>query len=143
MQVYPHEFRAHDLIGGHVVVDLVNTVLRTEGHPVDWFESYSGVLEWAALTGEFDESQLVQLQHMYKAEPAEGARALRRLRELREVVHEVLAATIANEAAPDKVASPPRSALEGRGRTRSAHALQPPHLPPAQCGVVQARLPHP
>jgi predicted RNA-binding Zn ribbon-like protein len=118
MQVYPHKFRAHDLIGGHVVVDLVNTVLRTESHPVDWFESYSGVLEWAALTGEFDDGQLVQLEHMYEAEPADGALALRRLRELREVVHEVLAATIANETAPDKALR----RLEARWKDAVAHA---------------------
>ena len=118
MQAYPHEFRAHDLIGGHVVVDLVNTVLRTKGHPVDWFERYSGVLEWAALTGEFAESRLVQLQQMYEAEPDEGALALRRLRELREVVHEVLAATTANEAAPDKALR----RLEARWKDAVAHA---------------------
>ena len=118
MQVYPHTFRAHDLIGGHVVVDLVNTVLRTESHPVDWFEAYSGVLEWAALTGEFDESLLVQLEHMYEAEPAAGAAALRRLRELREAIHEVLAATIANEATPDKAIR----RLEARWKDAVAHS---------------------
>jgi predicted RNA-binding Zn ribbon-like protein len=118
MQVYPHQFRAHDLIGGHVVVDLVNTVLRTKSHPVDWFESYSGVLEWAALTGEFDESLLAQLEDMYEAKPTAGAAALRRLRELREVIHEVLAATIANEATPDKAIR----RLEARWKDAVAHS---------------------
>jgi predicted RNA-binding Zn ribbon-like protein len=118
MQAYPHKFRAHDLIGAHLVVDLVNAVLRTKSHPVDWFERYSGVLEWAALTGEFDESLLAQLEHMDEAEPAAGAAALRRLRELREVIHEVLAATIANEAAPDKAIR----RLEARWKDAVAHS---------------------
>jgi predicted RNA-binding Zn ribbon-like protein len=102
MQPQPHTFRARDLVGGHVVLDLVNTVNARDGDPIDWLDSYQRVLEWAALTRQFDKSVLAELQRINKAEPATGTLALRRLRELRETIHDVLAATIRNDSAPEK-----------------------------------------
>lgn len=102
MQKQPHMFRAGDLVGGHVVLDLVNTVTARDGDPIDWLDSYPRVLEWAALTAEFDESLLAELEQIDKAEPDAGTLALRRLRDLREAVHDVLAAAIRNDTAPEK-----------------------------------------
>jgi predicted RNA-binding Zn ribbon-like protein len=102
MQAQPHTFRAGDLVGGHVVLDLVNTVNARDGDPVDWLDSYPRVLEWAALTAQFDESLLAELNRIDEAEPGPGTLALRRLRELRETIHDVLAATIRNDTAPEK-----------------------------------------
>jgi len=102
MHAQPHTFRAGDLVGGHVVLDLVNTVNARDGDPVDWLDSYPRVLDWAALTAQFDESLLAELKRINEAEPAAGSLALRRLRELRETIHDVLAATIRNDPAPEK-----------------------------------------
>jgi predicted RNA-binding Zn ribbon-like protein len=102
MQAQPHTFRAGDLVGGHVVLDLVNTVNARDGDPVDWLDGYPRVLEWAALTAHFDESLLAKLERIHEAEPAAGTLALRRLRELRETIHVVLAATIRNDTASEK-----------------------------------------
>ena len=102
MQAQPHMFRASDLVGGHVVLDLVNTVNARDGDPVDWLDGYPRVLEWAAFTGKFDESVLAKLARINEADPGAGTLALRRVRELREAIHDVLAATIQNEPAPEK-----------------------------------------
>jgi predicted RNA-binding Zn ribbon-like protein len=101
MQPHPHTFRADDLVGGHVVLDLVNTVNARDGDPRDWLDSYPRVLEWAALTAQFDKRLLGELGRMSTAEPRAGTLALRRLRELREAIHDVLAATIRNDTAPE------------------------------------------
>jgi predicted RNA-binding Zn ribbon-like protein len=102
MRVQSHTFRAHELVGGHVVLDLVNTVNARDRDPVDWLDSYPRALEWAALTAHFDESLLAQLARLNEAAPRAGTLALRRLRDLREIIHDVLAATIRNDPAPGK-----------------------------------------
>jgi predicted RNA-binding Zn ribbon-like protein len=102
MQVQSHTFRPADLVGGHVVLDLTNTVTARDGDPIDWLGSYDDALEWATLTDAFDRQALAQFARLNTGEPRAGARALRRLRELRETVHDVLVATIRNEPpAPD------------------------------------------
>jgi predicted RNA-binding Zn ribbon-like protein len=101
MRAQAHTFRAHDLVGGHVVLDLVNTVNARDGDPRDWLDSYPRVLEWAALTAQFDKRLLGELGRISTAEPRAGTLALRRLRELREAIHDVLAATIRNDTAPE------------------------------------------
>ena len=143
MHAQPHTFRAGDLVGGHVVLDLVNTVNARDGDPVDWLDSYPRVLEWAAFTAQFDESLLAELERINEADPGAGTLALRRFRELREAIHDVLAATIQNDDRTREDASPSRSALESRRRTRSSHDLRRPHPPRAQRGIVAARLPQP
>jgi len=111
-------FRAGDLVGGHVVLDLVNTVNARDGDPTDWLDSYPRVLEWAALTAQFDESLLADLGRINDADPGGGTLALRRFRELREAIHDVLAATIRNETAPEKALR----RLEARWKAAVAHA---------------------
>jgi len=102
MRGQSHTFRAGDLVGGHVVLDLVNTVTARDGDPIDWFDSYERVLEWAVLTAHFDGSLLAHLARLDEAEPGVGTLALRRLRDLRETIHDVLAATIRDGTAPEK-----------------------------------------
>jgi predicted RNA-binding Zn ribbon-like protein len=102
MRVLPHTFRPGDLVGGHVVLDLVNTVNARDGDPADWLYSYPRLLEWAALTAHFDEGLLAELERIDKAKPEAGRLALRRLRELREAIHDVLAATVQTGTAPAK-----------------------------------------
>ena len=102
MNVRPHTFRLADLVGGHVVIDLVNTVTARGADPIDWLDSYRRVLEWAALTGQFDPGVLAELEELDKAHPGAGTLALGRLRELRETLHDVLAAIIRDETPPAK-----------------------------------------
>src|SRR5258705_3015855 len=47
----PHEFRSRDFVGGHPVIDFVNTVTaRNTTAPVDWLDSYATLLRWASLS---------------------------------------------------------------------------------------------
>jgi predicted RNA-binding Zn ribbon-like protein len=97
----PHSaFRPADLVGGHVVLDLVNTVTGRDATPTDWLDGYARMLEWAALTGHFEPGVLSELERLAAADPAAGTRALRRLADLRETVHDVLAAMLDGEPPP-------------------------------------------
>jgi predicted RNA-binding Zn ribbon-like protein len=100
LQIQAHTFRLSELVGNHVVLDLVNTVNARDAEPIDWLDGYQRVLEWAALTGHFDQAVLAELGRMSTVEPDAGACALGRLRELRETFHDVLSASIRREAPP-------------------------------------------
>ncbi|MET8508494.1 CGNR zinc finger domain-containing protein [Streptomyces sp. NPDC004787] len=103
--VQPHSFRPRDLVGGHVVVDLVNTVTARDADPVDWLDGYPRLLEWAALTGHFTPAALADLRRLAEADPAGAARALDDVRALREAVHDVLTALVVDHAS----AAPPQA----------------------------------
>ena len=93
-------FRPTDLVGGDVVLDLANTVTGRDANPVDWLDRYARLLEWAPLTGAFDEVVLAELRELSAAEPRAAVAALARTHELREAVHDVIAATIRGDQAP-------------------------------------------
>ena len=101
MQPEQYTFRRSDLVGGHVVLDLVNTVTGRRSRPTDWLDGYDRVLEWAALTDAFDPNSLRTLTRISSTDPRAAARALGRLRELREAVYELVVATIHAEPAPE------------------------------------------
>ncbi|MCP2343236.1 CGNR zinc finger domain-containing protein [Actinomadura rupiterrae] len=92
--VQAHDFRPRDLVGGHVVIDLLNTVTARNAEPVDWLDGYPRLLEWAALTGHFDPDALAALERLAEADPAGAERALDRIRELREDLHDVVTALV-------------------------------------------------
>ncbi|POX47789.1 hypothetical protein C3489_28625 [Streptomyces sp. Ru71] len=101
--VQPHTFRPRDLVGGHVVIDLVNTVTARDTEPVDWLDGYPRLLEWAALTGHFAPADLTALRRLADTEPDAAEQSLDRVRELREALHDVLTALIHHEApAPEE-----------------------------------------
>ena len=113
-----HTFTPRDLVGGHVALDLVNTVTARNADPIDWLDDYGRLLDWAALTGEFDQATLRSLRRRSEADPATAARSLRRTRELRETLLEVLTAVI-------RKTEPPTSAierLERHWKDAAAHA---------------------
>jgi predicted RNA-binding Zn ribbon-like protein len=87
-----HTFQPHDLVGGDVVVDLVNTVTARNADPIDWLDGYRRALEWAAVTGAFDPGTLATLQELHAADPAAAKRSFRRLVALRETLHTLLIA---------------------------------------------------
>jgi predicted RNA-binding Zn ribbon-like protein len=99
MQPERYTFQRADLVGGHVVLDLVNTVTGRDSRPTDWLEDYDRVLEWAALTDIFDASALRALHLMSTSDVRGAKRALHRLHELREAVYEVIVTVIRAEPA--------------------------------------------
>ncbi|MFC4906663.1 CGNR zinc finger domain-containing protein [Actinomadura gamaensis] len=92
--IQAHAFRPRDLVGGHVVIDLLNTVTARNADPVDRLDGYPRLLEWAALTEHFDPDALVALERLAEADPAGAARALDRTRELREDLHDLVTALV-------------------------------------------------
>jgi predicted RNA-binding Zn ribbon-like protein len=95
-----HTFRPHDFVGGHVVLDLVNTVNVRNADPVDWLGEYSGLLQWAAMSGAFDDDTLTALALRCAVDRAGAASAMRAIRDLREALHDVLSTVIRGEPAP-------------------------------------------
>jgi predicted RNA-binding Zn ribbon-like protein len=102
MQIVGHTFGSRDLVGGHVVLDLVNTVTARSDDPIDWLDGFPRLLDWAELTGRFDQGALRALRRRSEADPRAAALALRHTRELREALLGVLTSVIGAEvlAAP-------------------------------------------
>jgi predicted RNA-binding Zn ribbon-like protein len=86
MRAVNHAFQAHDIVGGDVALDFVNTVTARDTEPTDWIGSYATLLEWAALTGAFSKKDLSQLTMLARQEPAKAIAALGRTRSLREAL---------------------------------------------------------
>jgi predicted RNA-binding Zn ribbon-like protein len=100
MQIQAHQFRPRDLVGGDVVLDLVNTVTARNALPVDWLDGYPRLLEWARLSGSFDVATLDELARVGALDPSGSEMALDRLRQLREALLEVFAAAIERRDPP-------------------------------------------
>jgi predicted RNA-binding Zn ribbon-like protein len=98
MRTEAHAFRPRDLVGGHVVVDLVNTVNARDEDPADWLDGYPRLLDWAELSGSFDPGALRRLGRSAARDPAGAARALRSIKQLREALHGVLTAIGSGDA---------------------------------------------
>ena len=92
MQVLAHSFASHDLVGGDLAVDLVNTVTDWDVAPKDWLDSYGRLLSWAALSGRVAATDLAELERLAAADPAGAEAALARARAVREALYEVLRA---------------------------------------------------
>lgn len=97
MHTEAHLFQPRDLVGGHLALDLVNTVTARDSTPRDWLFDYSALLDWAALTGKFDEAALASLRRKAAQDPDAAAAALGHAKTLREALHAVLSALIAGK----------------------------------------------
>lgn len=97
--VQAHTFRPRDLVGGHIVIDLVNTVTARDAEPIDWLDGYPRLLEWAALTDHFAPAALADLRRLAETEPGRAASALEHIRELREALHDLITALLDQDAA--------------------------------------------
>lgn len=95
MIVVPHTFKASDLVGGHLALDLANTVTARDTTPRDWFADFAAACAWARLTGAFGAPALSQLSRLADSDPRGAAAALRRLRDLREALHDCSVARVA------------------------------------------------
>ncbi|MBV2153352.1 CGNR zinc finger domain-containing protein [Kitasatospora sp. SUK 42] len=137
-----HTFRPRDLVGGHLVVDLVNTVTARDAEPtgsIDWLDGYPRLLQWAALTGQFDPADLTALQRLAEAEPDSAAIALAHSRELREALHALITALIHQDAtAPAEAVDQ----VEKHWKRAAAHARLTVHrqTPQFQVGVETSGL---
>jgi predicted RNA-binding Zn ribbon-like protein len=94
MRTVHHTFAAHDLVGGNLAVDFVNTVTARDTTPSDWVDDYNALLRWAGLTAAFTKKDLAKLAALAGGEPGQAAAAMRRARTLREVLCGVLYALI-------------------------------------------------
>ncbi|MFE1314790.1 CGNR zinc finger domain-containing protein [Streptomyces sp. NPDC058755] len=97
--IQPHTFSPRDLVGGHIAIDLINTVTARDAEPIDWLDGYPRLLEWAALTGHFAPAGLTALRRLAETESGRAELALDRTRELREALHDLITALV-HQSAP-------------------------------------------
>ncbi|WP_244122291.1 CGNR zinc finger domain-containing protein [Burkholderia latens] len=95
-----HTFEVRDFIGGHAVLDFVNTVTGRDETPRDWLPDYPAYLAWLAASAQFPASDLKRLATRAAQAPAAAERALRDARRLREALFGILDA-LAHRASPD------------------------------------------
>jgi predicted RNA-binding Zn ribbon-like protein len=141
MQSERYVFQPSDLVGGHVVLDLVNTVTGRRSRPTDWLDSYDRVLEWAALTQAFDANSLRTLARMSTTDPRAATRALRRLHELRETVYELVVETIHAEPFPEQALA--RLERNWKGAVGAAHLAVSDRRPKLTLDVRSSQLEYP
>lgn len=100
MLIEAHTFSPKDLVGGHLALDLINTVTARDTSPRDWLSEYATLLAWASQTGRFFPAQLRQLERLAEKDPAVAAAALSRCKLLRETLHRIFAALIVQRPPP-------------------------------------------
>ncbi len=123
MRTVHHTFHDHDLVGGDLAVDFVNTVTARDTTPSDWVDDYGALLRWAALTGSFAKKDLAKLAALAAVEPARAASALARCRTMREALCGVFYALI-EERTPsaDDLATLDDTRLAAAKAAKLAHA---------------------
>jgi predicted RNA-binding Zn ribbon-like protein len=104
MTVVSRSFSAGDLVGGHPVLDLVNTVTaRNTATPLDWLDSYERLLEWATLANITEEGAIRVLSKQATGSPNGARDALARLKQFREALHRAYAAVMTGTRVPEAV----------------------------------------
>jgi hypothetical protein len=78
VRIESHPFSTGDLIGGDAALDFINTVTGRDQSPRDWLDSYTRLLEWAALVHLLPEKILRALARKAQSEPTAAATALAR-----------------------------------------------------------------
>jgi predicted RNA-binding Zn ribbon-like protein len=96
------------LVGGHPVIDFVNTVTARDSEPVDWLGNYADLIHWASLSG------LPAV--VPPAEPADEE--LLRCKDLREALHLALGAVVDGASVPSKAAA----TIQENWRQAAGHA---------------------
>jgi predicted RNA-binding Zn ribbon-like protein len=109
----PHDFRTRDFVGGHPVVDFVNTVTARNETPIDWLDSFPTLLRWASLSALPNLADLaVDAGHL------EAEAELRRCKELREALHATLTALVDRRPVPQDASA----VLQQNWRQAAAYA---------------------
>lgn len=93
------EVRSFELIGGHVVVDLVNTVSwrLDDERRTDHAPGYPELLDWARQTELLDPAQHGMLRDAIARHPGQARQAVTATHQLREVLYRVLGPVAAGE----------------------------------------------
>ena len=95
-----HQFATHDIIGGDAALDFINTVTGRDQLPRDWLDSYTRLLEWAALVRLLPENILRALTRRTKTEPKAAVAALTRAKVFRETLFALLKGIVSGSAPP-------------------------------------------
>jgi predicted RNA-binding Zn ribbon-like protein len=95
-----HRFATRDIIGGDAALDFINTVTGRDQLPRDWLDSYTRLLEWAALVRLLPENILRALTRRTKTEPKTAAAALTRAKVFRETLFALLKGIVSGSAPP-------------------------------------------
>ena len=100
VRVESHRFSTGDLIGGDAALDFINTVTGRDQSPRDWLDSYTRLLEWAALVHLLPEKILRALARKAQSEPTAAATALARAKKLRETLFALVTGIVSGSAPP-------------------------------------------
>lgn len=87
-----HPFEARDYVGGHPVLDFVNTMTGRDQAPRDWLPDYDAYLAWLATSAAFPALDLKRLATRAADAPAAAERALRDAKRLREALFGIFGA---------------------------------------------------
>jgi len=98
--VESHRFSTSDIIGGDAALDFINTVTGRDQSPRDWLDSYTRLLEWAALVHLLPEKILRALARKAQSEPAAAATALAHAKVLRETLFALVTGIVSGSAPP-------------------------------------------
>ncbi|WP_239511303.1 CGNR zinc finger domain-containing protein [Burkholderia sp. JP2-270] len=139
-----HTFVARDFVGGHLVLDFVNTVTGRDRAPRDWLPDYDAWLAWLAASSTLPARDLKQLAARAAEAPAAADRALRDAKGLREALFGIFGA-LAHEVAPvaadlETLEQAWRRAINGR-RLVAIEGRVAFSDPPDTAGVVDLHLP--
>ncbi|WP_306714838.1 CGNR zinc finger domain-containing protein [Burkholderia dolosa] len=89
-----HTFDARDFVGGHPVLDFVNTVTGRDQAPRDWLPDYDAYLAWLRQSSAFSAPDLLQLAAHAAEAPDAAARALHDAKQLREALFGIFDALV-------------------------------------------------
>jgi predicted RNA-binding Zn ribbon-like protein len=104
-------------LGGHVVLDFVNTVdWRLRAQPVELLASFEALLDWGRQVGWIDEQATASLRAVAAARPREASAELARIRTLREAIYHALTAAIDGNTPSEEMVD----LLDGAIRTATA-----------------------
>lgn len=103
VHVEAHEFRTRDFVGGHPVLDFVNTVTGWNNTPRDWLDSYERLAGWAQKVGVISTSKAAALKRKAWDLPGEADAALDKARSLRTLLHAYFTAIATGRKPPPAV----------------------------------------
>jgi predicted RNA-binding Zn ribbon-like protein len=95
-----HRFATGDFIGGDAALDFINTVTGRDQSPRDWLDSYTRLLEWAALVRLLPKNILRALARRAKSEPRAAAAALAGAKVFRETLFALITGIVSGSAPP-------------------------------------------
>ncbi len=84
VKVVAHEFIEADFIGGHPVLDFINTVTGRDEQPCDWLDNYSRLIIWSKKVDILPVEMLSDLMQKTKNNELAAEQALEQVKELRE-----------------------------------------------------------